>query len=184
MSGPTGQGARLRCAAVVAAALLAGALGGCATGDVTPRPTVPVVVVPDGIVRFDSVSVSKDVAKPPTFTIGDDTQDTHSFISYDIVTGTGATARPTDRVTVQYVGRSAKTKRQFDSSWDRGRPYTFVPARIAFSAFHDGVPGMRVGGRRLVIVPAALAFGDSPPAGAGVGPGESLVFVLDLVSVG
>mgnify|MGYP001460994962 FL=1 len=51
------------------------------------------------------------------------------------------------------------------------------------SGFKDGVAGMKVGGRRLIVIPAAQAYGDNPPSGSGIAKGENLVFVVDLVSV-
>jgi len=106
-----------------------------------------------------------------------------SLVTYDVVEGTGPAATSTSKVSVQYVGRSARTKRGFDSSWDRGKPFDFVPSRVTFVAFSQGVLGMRAGGRRLVVVPGKLAFGASPPASSDLGPDETLVFVIDLVSV-
>lgn len=119
----------------------------------------------------------------PTVTIGDSTQETASIQVDDVVAGKGPAATAADKVTVEYVGRSAKTKRTFDSSWERGSAFSYDPARIAFKAFTEGVPGMRVGGRRIVVVPASLAFGASPPASTGLGANETLVFVIDLISI-
>ncbi len=173
--------------------LCVAALSGCALGDgqaATPTTAAPTSSASASstsgpeTVRFDAVTVSTDMAFKPTVTIGDDASVTKSFISYDIVTGTGPAAKPGDKVTVQYVGRGALSKVTFDSSWDRGTPYSFVPKTLTFVAFRDGVPGMRVGGRRLVIVPGALGFGVKPPKGSGLQPNEGLVFVIDLVSIG
>jgi len=160
--------------ALPVAVLLASA--GCSSSDPGVAPRAADVV-------FDNVSVPTAMGTKPVFTLGDSVQNTPTLVIHDIVAGTGAQASATDQVTVQYVARSAKTKRTFDSSWDRGKPYQFTPSQLRFAAFAEGVPGMRVGGRRLVIVPAAQAFGNSPPAGSGLGAGETLVFVVDLVSI-
>jgi len=133
---------------------------------------------------FDGVTVTGPLDRAPVFTIGDQTQTTSSLQVSDVVVGTGATASATSVVTVQYAARSAKTKRPFDSSWDRGTAFTYDPAKIAFKAFTEGVPGMKAGGRRIVVVPGALAFGPTPPASTGLGPDETLVYVVDLVRVG
>jgi peptidylprolyl isomerase len=100
-----------------------------------------------------------------------------------VILGSGAAASATDKVTVRYIARSAKTKRTFDSSWARGKDFSYDPAKIAFKGFTEGVPGMKVGGRRIVIVPGPLAYGSTPPPSLGLGPNETLVFVIDLVSI-
>lgn len=133
---------------------------------------------------FRGVSVQGEPGQEPTVLIGDETAATSSIQIEDVITGTGAIAGPETSVTVQYVARGAKTKRTFDSSWDRGSAYTYDPQDLTFSAFVDGVPGMREGGRRIVIVPGSLAFGPTPPAGSGLQPDETVVFVIDLVKAG
>jgi len=133
--------------------------------------------------RFDGVTVSGPVGSPPLFTIGDDTQATVSLLTYDVVTGVGPAVTKASKVSVHYVGRSATSKRQFDSSWDRGKPFDYVPSDVTFAAFSEGVLGMRAGGRRLVVVPGKLAFGATPPTSSDLGPDETLVFVIDLMSV-
>ena len=185
--------------AVRAAALLAAAivpLAGCAstassatpttaapgTGAATSGSAGPTAVAPSA--TFDGVTVTGPLGSAPVFTIGDTTMNTSSLQVSDVVVGTGAEATATSVVTVQYAGRSAKTKRPVDSSWDRGKPFTYDPSKIAFKAFTEGVPGMKVGGRRIVVVPGALAFGPTPPASTGLGPNETLVYVIDLVKVG
>jgi peptidylprolyl isomerase len=166
----------------VAAAVALGcvAVTGCSSAGGTPAPTS---ASPSDL-TFDGVSVKAgSLGTVPTFLIGDSTQQTSSLQIKDVIEGDGPVAGPTDKATVQYVARSAKTKRQVDSSWDRGQAFSYDPAQITFKAFSEGVPGMRVGGRRLVIVPGPLAFGANPPQGSGVGPDETLVFVIDLLAV-
>lgn len=102
----------------------------------------------------------------------------------DLVTGTGAEARSGQRVDVQYTGVAWSTRRQFDSSWDRGaEPFSFTLGRgEVIRGWDQGVAGMRVGGRRRLVIPPALGYGaeGSPP---NIGPNETLVFVVDLVAV-
>ena len=133
--------------------------------------------------QFDGVSVSGALGSPPELLVGDDTQQTSNLQYKDVVVGTGATATATSKVTVNYVAKSAKTKRPYDSSWDRGKAFSYDPTKITFKAFTEGVPGMKVGGRRIVVVPGPLAYGANPPSWSGLGPNETLVFVIDLVSV-
>ena len=101
----------------------------------------------------------------------------------DVKKGTGATAEPGKNVTVQYVGVSALNGRQFDASWDRGEPFSFqLGAGSVIRGWDEGVKGMKVGGRRQLVIPPDLAYGPdgSPPT---IGPNETLVFVIDLLSV-
>lgn len=164
--------------AVLALALL----GACSAAPAaTPVTSATAASARTSATSFNGVSVSGEMGQEPTVLIGDGTAATSSIKIQDVVTGTGPIAGPTTKVTVQYVARGAKTKRTFDSSWDRGAAYSYDPKQMRFSAFVDGVPGMHVGGRRIVIVPGSLAFGATPPAGSGLQPDETVVFVIDLV---
>ena len=102
----------------------------------------------------------------------------------DLIVGTGTEAVAGKNIGVQYVGVSQKTKKQFDASWDRGQPFSFVLGEgDVIKGWDQGVPGMKVGGRRQLVIPPGLAYGanGAPPA---IGPNETLVFVVDLLSVG
>jgi peptidylprolyl isomerase len=101
----------------------------------------------------------------------------------DLIVGNGAEAITGKKVTVQYVGVAFSTKKQFDASWDRGQPFPFtLGAGDVIKGWDEGVPGMKVGGRRQLVIPPDLAYGPNgyPPV---IGPNETLVFVVDLVSV-
>jgi peptidylprolyl isomerase len=101
----------------------------------------------------------------------------------DLKPGTGPEAQDGQTVTVQYVGVSYKNGRQFDASWDRGEPFSFPLGQgQVIPGWDQGVKGMKVGGRRELIIPPDLAYGaqGSPPA---IGKNETLVFVVDLVGV-
>ena len=99
----------------------------------------------------------------------------------DLVAGTGIVALPGKVATVHYVG-DHYDGREFDTSWG-GHPLSFtVGGEEVITGWDEGIVGMRVGGRRMLIVPPDLAYG---PAGDGpIGPNETLVFVIDLLSVG
>jgi len=102
----------------------------------------------------------------------------------DLVTGTGAAATKTSKVTVQYVGVLYKTGKQFDASWDRNQPFTTQLGQgQVIPGWDQGIPGMKVGGRRELIIPAKLAYGakGQPPT---IPANSPLVFVVDLESVG
>ena len=99
----------------------------------------------------------------------------------DVVVGEGAEANPGDQVDVHYVGVDFETGEQFDASWDRGESIQFPLAGL-IAGWQEGIPGMRVGGRRQLVIPPHLAYG---PAGSGhrLG-GRTLVFIIDLLGVG
>jgi len=99
----------------------------------------------------------------------------------DLEVGDGAEARPGDTVEVHYVGVDFETGEEFDSSWGRGESISFPLAGL-IRGWQEGIPGMRVGGRRQLVCPPALAYG---PAGGGHRlSGRTLVFVIDLLGVG
>ena len=104
--------------------------------------------------------------------------------SVDIVKGKGKAAKKGDVVDVQYVGNSWSTGKQFDASWDRGtQPFTFpLGAGQVIPGWDQGVAGMKEGGRRLLVIPSELAYGDQSPSPE-IGPGETLVFVVDLKGI-
>ncbi len=100
----------------------------------------------------------------------------------DIWEGTGSVATPGDTVEVHYVGVAYSTGEEFDASWNRGGPLRFrLGAGQVIAGWDQGVQGMKVGGRRQLIIPPDLAYGDRG-AGAAIAPGETLIFVCDLVS--
>jgi peptidylprolyl isomerase len=157
---------RLRSAAVVAvAALVALGPSACSQGGDKKAAsgsgktaTKPTVTVPSG--------------PPPT-----------TLQKQDLVVGTGAEAVAGKNVSVQYVGVHYTTGKQFDASWDRGEPFSFaLGAGNVIKGWDQGVPGMKVGGRRQLVIPPDLAYGPNgfPPD---IGPNETLVFVVDLLSV-
>jgi peptidylprolyl isomerase len=102
----------------------------------------------------------------------------------DLKTGDGAEAKSGDQVSVQYVGVLYSDGKQFDSSWDRGQPFSFqLGGSQVIPGWDQGVAGMKVGGRRELIIPPDLAYGaqGQPPT---IPANATLVFVIDLVSVG
>ena len=103
------------------------------------------------------------------------------LVTEDLVVGDGAEAVPHGMVDVHYVGVEYETGEEFDSSWDRGQSANFPLDRL-IPGWQEGIPGMKVGGRRQLTVPPELAYG---PAGAGHRlSGKTLVFVIDLLGVG
>lgn len=102
------------------------------------------------------------------------------LVVIDIEEGSGAEATPGATVDVHYLGVDFESGEEFDSSWSRGRSVDF-PLASLIPGWQQGIPGMRVGGRRQLIVPAPLAYG---PAGGGHRlSGRTLTFVIDLMGV-
>ena len=101
----------------------------------------------------------------------------------DLVVGDGDEASAGSVVEVHYVGVSWATGRQFDASWDRGDTFKFTLGKgQVIAGWDQGVAGMKVGGRRRITIPPMLAYGKRG-AGGVIGPDETLVFVVDLISV-
>ena len=98
----------------------------------------------------------------------------------DIIVGDGAEAVPGANVEVHYVGVEYDTGEEFDSSWNRGESIEF-PLRGLIQGWQDGIPGMKAGGRRELVIPPHLAYG---PAGGHFLGGKTLIFVIDLMQVG
>jgi peptidylprolyl isomerase len=101
----------------------------------------------------------------------------------DLHVGDGEEATAGRIVEVHYVGVSWQTGAQFDASWDRGSTFKFGLGKgQVIAGWDQGVAGMRVGGRRRITIPPMLAYGKRG-AGAAIGPDETLIFVVDLISV-
>lgn len=105
------------------------------------------------------------------------------LVIVDEIVGDGAEATPGNTVRAHYVGVAFSTGEEFDSSWSRGEPLAFpLGAGRVIQGWDKGIAGMRVGGRRRLVIPAHLAYGDRGAGGA-IAPGETLIFVVDLVDV-
>jgi FKBP-type peptidyl-prolyl cis-trans isomerase len=102
--------------------------------------------------------------------------------STDLVIGTGEVVKPGATVTVDYTGAVAATGQIFQSSLDSGQPVTF-PLSQVIKGWTEGVPGMKVGGTRRLLIPADQAYGANPPAGSGIPANAPLVFDITLHSI-
>jgi peptidylprolyl isomerase len=101
----------------------------------------------------------------------------------DVTAGDGAEATSGSTVVVHYVGVAHSTGEQFDASYDRGDPLSFrLGVGQVISGWDTGVQGMKVGGRRQLVIPPHLGYGDRG-AGGVIKPGETLIFVVDLLDV-
>jgi len=123
-----------------------------------------------------------DLSKKPKVTVPSGVSP-KQFAYKEIVEGTGAVAKAGDKVSVQYVGVGYDTEKEFDSSWSSGQPFPFtLGAGAVIKGWDKGVEGMKVGGRRELLLPPDLAYGPagSPP---NIGPNETLIFIIDLLEV-
>jgi peptidylprolyl isomerase len=139
---------------------VAGAIAAIPTADLSPAGTAgkaPTVVVPPG--------------SPPT-----------QLESADLITGTGAAAKTGDPLTVQYVLATYSSRKTVQSSWT-SQPFNFTLGQGVIQGWDKGVVGMKVGGRRELIVPPSLGYG-ATAQGAGIAANDTLVFVIDLVKIG
>jgi peptidylprolyl isomerase len=101
----------------------------------------------------------------------------------ELIAGTGAEAKAGDTVTVNYVGVLYKGGKEFDASWKRDEPFSFALGKgQVIAGWDQGVAGMKVGGRRELIIPAALGYG-AKGSGTSIPPNAPLVFVVDLLGV-
>ena len=101
----------------------------------------------------------------------------------DITVGEGPEAVPGQTVSVHYVGVAHSTGEEFDASWNRGQAFQFgLGAGQVIQGWDRGVAGMKVGGRRKLVIPAHLGYGNRG-AGGVIKPGETLIFVVDLLGV-
>jgi peptidylprolyl isomerase len=103
--------------------------------------------------------------------------------STDVTVGDGEEAVPGRTAVVHYVGVAHSTGEEFDASYNRGEPFSFrLGAGNVIAGWDRGVVGMRVGGRRQLVIPPHLGYGDRGAGGA-IAPGETLIFVVDLIDL-
>jgi peptidylprolyl isomerase len=150
----------------------------CTSGQVSPTDSPP-----SNGTTIGSVTGSLQATGAPAITIATDATPATELGVADMVKGTGATAAAGDNLTVNYCGVGLGGKTLFDSSYTRGQPATF-PLSGVIPGWQEGVPGMKVGGTRLLVIPGAMAYGATPPGGSGIAPDETLVFVVTLESIG
>jgi peptidylprolyl isomerase len=123
-----------------------------------------------------------DLTVKPTITVPE--APATELTCQDLVVGTGdEVLNSNDFVQVEYVGVGQVSGEEFDSSWDPDEPPAEFTLDGVIDGWTQGIPGMKVGGRRLLTIPGAVAYGPQGNPSAGIGPDETLVFVVDLVAV-
>jgi FKBP-type peptidyl-prolyl cis-trans isomerase len=182
--------------AIAVTGCLAGMLAGCASkshsggspsGSTTSSASAS--SSDSGTVNFNEVTVAgaTSMSDKPKVTVASSSQPSTLQVK-DLVTGTGPAPTSGSSVTVQYVGVLYANGKQFDASWDHGGATSF-PLNGVVPGFSQGIAGgqgiapMKVGGRRLMILPAALGYGASGTPDGSIPPNAPIVFVVDLVGV-
>jgi peptidylprolyl isomerase len=189
---PKHSGARL--SAVLATLGVAVLIAGCGSSDsssiavgnesdvssiphVTGEKTTPATTTPTSTAKTPtSGPLSTQPTVPPSSGAAPTT-----LVTKEIIKGTGPEAKAGDSVTVNYVGVLYHGGKEFDASWKRNEPFTFALGKgQVIAGWDQGVAGMKVGGRRELIIPSELAYGKrgSPPS---IPPNAPLVFVVDLL---
>lgn len=142
----------------------------------SPTPTTPTGTV------LGRATVSGKLGSAPVIKVDKSLPDTTTLLTKDIAVGNGKEIQATSTVTVQYTGVGANTGTTFDSSWTSGQPATF-PLNGVITGWQEGLIGAKVGGRRILVIPGPMAYGENPPSNSGIEPNETLIFVVDILDV-
>jgi peptidylprolyl isomerase len=168
---------------LLAAAVMAVAIAGCGSTKISPIPSgagasapTPTVTTPTATTAAATgplahkPKVARGIGAPPK-----------KLVIRDLIVGKGAAAKAGQTLTLQYVGVLFKNGKQFDASWDTGQPFSFTLGQgTVIPGWDQGLAGMHVGGRRQLVIPAALAYGAS--GRPGIPPNSALIFDVDLIS--
>jgi len=125
-------------------------------------------------------TVSDNAGAKPTISKPEGAAPT-TLVTKDIIEGSGPEAVATSTMTVHYTLLTWSKGEVVESSWDGGSPATFPLANV-IAGWQQGIPGMKVGGRRLLVIPPDLGYGEQGAGGA-IGPNETLVFVVDVIGI-
>lgn len=162
------------------------ALTGCASSPTpTSRPSDLPTSTPTSTSTAGNESlytVGTEMGSKPSVEVDPSAGNVDNLIVKDIVEGTGPAVQLTDQITVHYVGIGGISHQQFEASWDAAQTASF-PLNGVIAGWQQGLVGMKIGGRRLLVIPGALAYGANPPADSGIAANETLIFVVDLVSI-
>ncbi len=176
-----------RVMAVIGGLVMVGALAACASTNDAAQPsrtvapgTLPATTTTAPPVCTPAEPLTVDAGKP-TVEVPDGPAPTE-LVTTDLTVGDGPVAAVGDTVQMQYVGVSYSNGEEFDASWKTGTPLevTLGQGRV-IPGWEQGIPGMALGGRRQLVIPPDLAYGEGGQGA--IAPNETLVFVVDLVQV-
>lgn len=170
---------------IAVAIISLGLLTGCTGTQETATPTSEATSTsidqsPLEPISINGVQVTGTLGSAPVVEISELNVSVNELQIADQKVGTGQSVPAGATVLAHYAGYGLTTGAKFDSSWDRGAPIQFGLDQV-IAGWSEGVPGMKIGGRRVLVIPAELAYGQNPPPGSGIEPGETLLFVIDLV---
>jgi peptidylprolyl isomerase len=166
---------RRTAAAVLLSALV---LAGCGDDGQDTSSSVDHTPTSAAATSGSDVQAEVEARGKPTVTVPD--APATELVITDDIEGTGDEVQAGDTVTVHYVGVGQQSGEEFDTSWGSD-PVTF-PLDGVIKGWTEGLVGMKVGGRRTLVIPADLAYGDNPTS-PDIAPGETLVFTIDLVGI-
>jgi peptidylprolyl isomerase len=163
-------------AGLLALALALAACGSSSSIELAPSAGATEVPVPK------APKVPADLSTKPVVSVPASSCSTKTLVKKDLIAGTGQTALVGQTITVNYVGVLCKTGKEFDSSWKRHQLFTIALSNgQVIPGWVQGLAGMKVGGRRELIIPASLAYGKT--GNSSIPPNSPLVFVVDLIAV-
>lgn len=161
--------------AVAAAAIIAMMVGGSGEAPETEAPPAGASASVSGAASPDTGSSAAAMPVAPASSSG-------KLVIQDIRPGAGKEAKAGNTVTVNYVG-TLTDGTKFDSSYDRGAPFSFILGQnMVIQGWEQGLIGMKVGGKRKLVIPSSLGYGERG-AGALIGPGATLVFEVEMLGV-
>ncbi len=169
--------------ALVAATLLVG----CGSSSESPSaptaaPAGSIPTTPANAKGCRTLADAKAETKAPAVTVP--AEDETSIVVTDDIPGCGALVKPTSSVTVHYVLKSKSSGQEVDNSWSRGEPFGVTLGQGGvISGWDKGIPGMRAGGRRTLVLGPKYGYGDGG-SGTQIVPGDTLVFTIDALDVG
>jgi peptidylprolyl isomerase len=174
---------RVKLLSITLALLLGAGIAACggddSSSDETAATPAPTEAPKPGNVDEIVAGITKNTKKEPEIVTPTGAPPTKLVIK-DIVEGKGPKAKPGDKLTMQYTGYAWSNGQKFDASWNRGQPFPFkLGAGMVIPGWDQGMVGMRQGGRRLLVIPPDLGYGEAG-AGGVIGPNATLIFAVDL----
>jgi len=148
-----------------------------------PAPGIESAQAPANGQALGAVTVTYDDQGVPQVTVGPQAGPVAELETLDLAVGDGAEVQQGDVITFNYCGVGMATRQIFDSSWARNEPLTYGLDEL-IPGWSAGLPGMKVGGQRLLVIPGDLGYGPEPNPASGILPDETLIFVVQVLGIG